>query len=708
MMLNLSVEHFISRANQQLAIGNDNAATSYFEAALLRDPRNVGVLFELGRIAMRLGDPARSLRFGRRILGLSRLERPALGHLLCGNALRAQGQHEAAANAFREVLRCEPDVMEALCNLGASLVELRKSDEAEHVLRAGLLAVPEDAAMWANLGSALQQRGLIQDAMNAMQRALHYDPTLGNIWLALGGMLLDTVQLNEASLAFEQAARHMSTPGAVGVVEYNHALVLIRLGRRKDALIMLAQAVEKAPQLAIAEGAMLYQAMFLCHWELVDHMVPRVLARIRSLPGMVVEPFSGLAIPSATTEDHRLGAEAYARRFLAAGEAAMVEPGHVWNDGRGRLRVGLLCADFRDHPMSVLMAGLLENVDRSAIELIAISYGPEMPSLFRDRIFAACDSHLLLNPALNISARHAAAEIAALRLDVLLDLQCYTSGTRSETLRYRPAPVQGHYIAYPSPAASEFYDFTMLDHVVAPPEAEPFFRERIYRFSDCYFPWIIPPGDLPAASRADEGLPDGAVVFVCMNQAYKISSTSFMAWCEVLKRVPNSVLWLLAMPAETAFMLRQFIEKQGLDPARMILAKHVSIPAHQARLALADIGLDALPYCSHTTAIDLLVANVPMVTIEGPTLPGRVAASILRAGGLPELVQPDATGFIAMAARLAMDARFARDMRHRVFSAFGPEGAARQLARQGEEFVALLHRARKDFSSSEPGENVAG
>lgn len=707
-MLNLSVEHFVSRANQQLAIGNDNAAASYFEAALLREPRNAGLMFELGRIALRLGDPARSLRFGRRILGLSKLERPALGHLLCGNALRAQGNHEPAASAFREALRTEPHILEAVCNLGASLVELRKSDEAEQVLRAGLLAAPEDAALWANLGSAFQQKGLVQEAMDAMQRAVHYDPKLGNIWLALGGMLLDAVQLTEASHAFEQAARHMPSPAAVGVVEYNHALVLIRMGRRKDALILLAQAVEKAPHLAIAEGAMLYQAMFLCHWDLVDHMVPRVLARIRSLPGMVVEPFSGLAIPGATTDDHRLGAEAYARRFLASGEPAMVRPGHVWDDGRSRLRVGLLCADFRDHPMSVLMAGLLENLDRSAIELVAISYGPETPSLFRTRIFAACDSHLLLNPALNVSARHAAAEIAALRLDVLLDLQCYTSGTRSEVLRYRPAPVQGHYIAYPSPAASEFYDFTMLDRVVAPPEAEPFFRERIYHFSDCYFPWIIPPADLPQTSRAQEGLPEGAVVFVCMNQAYKISSASFMAWCEVLKRVPNSVLWLLAMPVETVFMLRQFMDKQGLDPARMILANHVPVPLHQSRLALADIGLDALPYCSHTTAIDLLAANVPLVTIEGPTLPGRVAASILRAGGLPELVQPDASGFAAMAARLAMDAQFARDMRKRVFSAFGPEGAARQLARQGAEFVALLQRARKDFSANEAGEVVAG
>jgi predicted O-linked N-acetylglucosamine transferase (SPINDLY family) len=268
--------------------------------------------------------------------------------------------------------------------------------------------------------------------------------------------------------------------------------------------------------------------------------------------------------------------------------------------------------------------------------------------------------------------------------------------------------VQGHYLIYPSTAASEFYDFTIFDHVVTPPEAEPFFRERIYRFSGCYIPLIIPPADLPPTSRAEEGLPEGAVVFVCMNQAYKISSASFMAWCEVLKRVPNSVLWLLAMPPETAFMLRQFMDKQGIDPARMVLAKHVPVPQHQARLALADVGLDALPYCSHTTAIDLVVANVPLVTIEGSTLPGRVAASLLRAGGLPELVQPDASAFVAMATRLAMDARFARDIRQRMFNAFGPEGAAKQLNRQAAEFVALLHRARVDYSIDGVGDHVDG
>eukprot|EP01037_Dinobryon_pediforme_P001370 gene1370-1389_t len=691
--MTLSVLHLLSRAREQMLSRQFNVARHYLEAVLAQDKANVDALLELGRIAIANGEVGKAEGYGKRILSLNRVLPPALGHLVVGNARRLKGDHAGAVRAYRSLIRRIPNHAEGLCNLGGSLVELQLWQEAIDVLRPALALAPNDAAILANLGLALSGIGQKGEAIDALYQSVQIVPIMPAVWLALGSLMLDVARLPEAAYAFQKAIEQFTDPKSIGVAQYNLALVLILQTRRRDALVMLAMALERCPELGIAEGAMLYQAQWLCHWEMVDHVAPKVLARIRSEPAMVIEPFSAMALPGAENRDHWLAAAAYARRKMPQVEA-LVPRGHRWDDGRSRLRVGFLCADFRDHPMGVLMSGLLGGLNTTQINPVAISYGTVVDDNYRRACISACDEHVDLNEALAVSDFAAASAIAALRLDVLVDLQCYTNATRSGMLCYRPAPVQGHYLVYPSSAACKHvYDFTILDDVMCPADEGQHYPERVLRFSDSYFPVLVRDAPAKIPRRIDHGLPETGIVFVAMTQTYKISKETFSAWCEILRRVPGSVIWIAAMPAEAEGILRKHMAGLGIDPARMVLAPPLSGQPHRDRLFLADIGLDTWPYGAHTTAMDLLTSQIPIVTFKGEANPGRVASSILTGAGLVDHVQLNRAGYVDMAVRLGTDPAFFHDVKSRVCAAFSYPNTVQRLANQALQFGHILSEA---------------
>ena len=164
-------------------------------------------------------------------------------------------------------------------------------------------------------------------------------------------------------------------------------------------------------------------------------------------------------------------------------------------------------------------------------------------------------------------------------------------------------------------------------------------------------------------------MPEKGFVFCNFNSAYKLTPESFDSWMRILKAVEGSVLWLLESAAPHAGNLRKEAEKRGVPGERLIFAPDLLPDQHLARLQLADLFLDGLPYNAHTTGSDALWAGVPLITRRGTTFPGRVAASLLTAAGLPELVTESAADFEALAIKLAGDpkalkapARQAREM----------------------------------------------
>jgi predicted O-linked N-acetylglucosamine transferase (SPINDLY family) len=331
------------------------------------------------------------------------------------------------------------------------------------------------------------------------------------------------------------------------------------------------------------------------------------------------------------------------------------------------LRIGYFSADLHNHATMHLLAGVLECHDRDAFEIHAFSYGPEIEDAMRARARATVD-HFHECARLSDGAIIATARKAG--IDIAVDLKGYTQDARLAPFAARLAPVQVSYLGYPGTVGADFLDYILADATVLPLDQQRFYDEKIIHLPDSYQAnddrRVIAPDTPP---RAEAGLPADRFVYCCFNNAYQITSEIFASWMRILAAVPGSVLWLLANDSDSIARLRGAAETQGVDPARLVFGPSLPSAQHLARHRLADLFLDTLPYNAHTTASDALWAGLPVLTQLGQAFAGRVAASLLNAVGLPEMITRDAAAYEALSIAIGRDPARAAALRAKLAAA---------------------------------------
>lgn len=356
---------------------------------------------------------------------------------------------------------------------------------------------------------------------------------------------------------------------------------------------------------------------------------------------------------------------------------------------QGRCRIGFVACDFRDHATSILMARLVEQLDRGRFEVWLYSHGEPDQTRMHRRMAQAADQFV---DCRHMSPSEQAERIRADGMALLVDLGGFTLNSRLQMFALRPAPVQASWLAFPGTSGAGFIDYIIGDPVVTPLAHADDFEERIAQMPVSYQSndeLRDHPEEVP--SRAEAGLPDDAIVFASFNQSWKFSDEMFGAWCRILQQVPGSVLWLLVPQEEVRTRLRAEAEARGITGERLVFAPFVSQQAHLARLPLADIALDTYPCGAHTTCSDALWMGVPLVTRVGRTFASRVAASLLNAVGLPELAATSLADYESLAVRLAQDREALTDVRdHLVDSRL--DLPLFDSPRFAEDFGALVQR----------------
>jgi len=428
------------------------------------------------------------------------------------------------------------------------------------------------------------------------------------------------------------------------------AAALFELGRYVDALPSLDIVATARPDQIDIQVTRLFTAGMLCRWlPDEDRVISAKLAA--AAPDISISPFP----LTFFTTDPGLQREWNERRAVTivhrAGKSPPAGPQvRTARDSR-RIRVGYLSCDFGNHAVGHIMAELFELHDRSRFDIRLLSGGRDDGSAIRQRYTAIegfSDLHHLPR-----SAQEAA--IRAADLDILVDLQGHTTGNFLDMLSRRPAPVQIDWIGYPGTIGGGFIDYIVADHIVIPENAEQFYSERIIRLPHCYQPNNRDRPIAPPLNRKDYGLPEDAVVFCSFSRPVKIRPPLFAAWMDILRAIPNSILWLYAPYPETAANLRQAATDHGIPAERLVFAGAVGQPAYLARYQVADLTLDTFPYGSHSTGSDSLWAGCPLLTLLGDTFPSRVAGSILSAIGLPRLATDTLDEYKALAIRLGQD-----------------------------------------------------
>ncbi|MFN3399617.1 MAG: glycosyltransferase, partial [Ferrovibrio sp.] len=318
-----------------------------------------------------------------------------------------------------------------------------------------------------------------------------------------------------------------------------------------------------------------------------------------------------------------------------------------------RLRVGYFSADFHRHATAFLMAGLFEQHDRSRFEIFGISFGKSYQDDMRRRLIAGMEHFI---DVYGKSDAEIVALARDLELDIAIDLKGYTLNARAGIFASRVAPLQASYLGYPGTMGAGFIDYIIADGVVIPPEHDAHYTEAVVRLPGSY--QVTDSRREIAArdfSRADCGLPQDGFVFCCFNNTYKITPDIFDIWMRLLQAVPGSVLWLLEASAGVADRLKAEAQTRGVAPERLVFAPRMDQAEHLARQRLANLFLDTFHYNAHTTASDALWAGLPVLTKLGDSFAGRVAASLLQAAGLPELITTSSADYEKLTLALATD-----------------------------------------------------
>ncbi|MGE0747906.1 MAG: tetratricopeptide repeat protein [Rhodospirillales bacterium] len=603
----------------QLDQGRADEAAATFARLAAAIPLRVEGHYNLGTALMEGGRLDEAIAAFRRALAID----PAYvdAHVNLGNALRRRERFGEAVAAFAAAVALAPGDLEALGNHAAALYETADAARAIAIYRRILVQAPADAATWTNLGTALHFAGTLEDALSAFDRALAADPRLAEAHCGRAEVLRDMGRADDAATAIEAALALDPDNG--------------------DALAAHVQALANA-----------------CDWDALAAAQARLAAltdrAIAGEAGPAETPFLSMILTDDPARNLAV-AQRHSARIARRAEALGITFAHPPRDRRGeRLRIGYLSHDFRSHAVAHLTAGMFERHDRGRFMVHAYSVGPDDGSAWRRRISDAVDVFAELRTA---SVAELARRIHGDGIDILVDLTGHTKGSRLGALALRPAPVQAWYLGYPGTSGAAFMDYVIADAIVAPLADAQHYAERLVHLPHCF---QATDDRQPVAdrrfSRAELGLPDGAPVFCSFNQAYKVEPVMFAAWMRILARCPGAALWLLGDPAgRLAANLRRATAAHGIDPARLVFAPPAPLEAHLARLAAADLMLDARVYNGGTTTSQTLWAGVPVLTLAGNRFASRMSASILAAAGLPDLVTDSLDAFEARAVALAHD-----------------------------------------------------
>ena len=614
--------------------------------------------------------------------------RDAECHYNRGKVLLKLKRWEKAAQSNRVAAELQPNFPLAHHNMGLAQEALQNTEKALSCFNQAIALQADYAPAYFGKGRVLQASKLFTEALKFFDLALQLDPKLEDVHSHRGLVLQTLRKFTEALRSYDQAlevnpelAEILNNRGVV-LQELKHypealdsvkraialrpdyVLAHINLGnffvdlKQLDAAIQIySRALEINPDFDFLEGIRLHYQMHLCDWQTWSKRKFEILDKIK-LGKNPCPSFALLAI-SDDLATQRLVANQWMNKMraeLAPFSATFNEPftppftPQFLPVAHKKIRLAYFSADFHDHATAYLMAELFELHDKTQFELIAFSFGPDKLDTMRQRLLKAFDQFIDVRLHTDLQVAQLARQ---LEIDIAIDLKGYTQGSRPGIFALRAAPIQVNYLGYPGTMGADFMDYLVADHTLIPPQSRVHYTEKI-----AYLPHSYQVNDAKRQisdrvfTREEVGLPPTGFVFCCFNNNYKITPDTFDGWMRILQAVPDSVLWLLADNPTAATNLCKEAELRGVSAKRLVFAPRLGLAEHLARHRLADLFIDSLPCNAHTTASDALWAGLPVLTCMGEAFASRVAASLLKAVGLPELITESQPAYETLAIEL--------------------------------------------------------
>lgn len=560
---------------------------------------------------------------------------------------------------------------------------LSQPQQALAAAQAALQALPPTATearagVLYNQGQAHGQLGQAAQALDAFDESLALQPGQPQVELGRAKALAELGQHGQAGRAVTQALQ--ADPKNLDALALM-ANTLVKAGAPAKALQAFAQHERTKPAAPFIACMVVFLRRQLADWRWPELPVnweegrllseaqaagkPPELALLahRAWQGMpAIEPFAGLVLYDKPALQRQV-AEGFLRHLHPpvplpeSATAGAALPALVSQQAPGApLKVAYVSSEFYAHATSFLLAGVLARHNPARVQVLLLSYAPppkDGPDAMQQRLQAMGHTWVDVHSWPDAQVAQWCRDQG---VDVAVDLKGLTRDGRPGIFAHRAAPVQVNWLGYPGTLPAPYYDWVLADAQVLPPALEPHFAERVWRLPHSYQPNDPDRAIDPTPQRrADHGLPEAGVVLVCFNNTFKITPDVWAVWMRLLAARADAVLWLLASAPEAQANLRAHAQAAGIDPERLVFAPHVPQAQHLARLQLADLSLDTLPYNAHTTASDALWAGVPHVACTGESFAARVGASVLSAANMPELIALGLAEYEALTRRLLLD-----------------------------------------------------
>ena len=674
--MNQQLALFLNQSIHYLQQGMLDAAEQSIRSALNIAPQNVDALHILGiikgqqdksteavealqkAVQLRPTDGAIQFNLAKSLMDCGR-SKEALDHHLrasqampdnpdvwinFGKNLKDVNNLEGALASYEKAIGLQPNDAQAWSNKGVILNEMKKYQEALACYQTAIGLLPSYAEAFYNQGITLSDLQRYTEALRSYDEAIALMPQHAKAWSNKGICLSKLDRYDEALASYDQAI-HLQKDYLDAWI--NKGVCFAELKLYDQALASYHEAMKINPHVDYLLGKYLHTNMLLCNWEGLSNSVEMLKSKIQD--GLkAAHPFAVIpAIDSASLQFQAAKIWAKDKHPINPDSGKIIKRG-----AREKIRIGYFSADFYSHPVSFLIAELFEIHDRSRFEVHAFSLlGHNQDDPMTDRLKQSFDFY---HEVEHLEDEEIAALSQRLEIDIAIDLGGYTRNARAGIFSYRAAPIQMNYLGYPGTMGCNFMDYIVADKILIPQEDKDLYSEKIiflpnsYQVNDSKRILIE-----TEVTRNQYGIPENTFVFCCFNNNFKSSPNTIDCWSNILKRIPNSIFWLLDDNTTAKKNLLNEFALRGIEKNRIFFAPRVPPSEHLKRQVLADLFLDTLPYNAHTTASDALWAGLPVLTLIGNAFAGRVAASLLNAIELPELIVKTQDEYESVAIELA-------------------------------------------------------
>ena len=674
--MNPQLQTMLQQAIQAFKSGNFDKADLILQEALCNDINSADTIFELGIAyanANRLKEASATLF----CLQPYRNDDVRIPYNL-GLIHSIQGEHQLALAAYDLALKIKPNDTGVLVNKGSTCIDLKNYALALEVLENAIQIKADIAEAWSNKGIALNNLNLYQESIKAYDQAIKLNPGYYEAWSNKSVPLNKLRRFLEASTACDEAlsvnpeyAEAWSNKGITlyelkhydeAIAHYDKALslkpeyaeawsnkgiALYKLKHYDEAIAHYDKALSLKPDIDWLPGDLLDTKMKISYWSGLAESLDNISKKV-SVSQKVANPFPLLALTDNALL-HKQSAEIYVQDKYPFNPILSHISKRPQN---GKIRIGYFSADFRNHAVSILTAELFELHDRNRFEIICFSFGFDDKSLMRLRLSKAFNKFIDVSDMSDLEVVKLSRD---LKIDIAIDLGGYTADSRTGIFALRAAPIQVSYIGYLGTMGASYIDYLIADKTLIPERLQKFYAEKI-AFIPCFQAndrkRIISDKQF---TRSELGLPEKGFIFCCFNNNYKILPDIFAIWMRILKAVEGSILFLYAENKWAEENIKKEAEANGIDSTRLVFGKIIPTDEYLARYKVCDLFLDTFPYNAGTTASDALWTCLPIITLIGQSFASRVAASLLNAIGLPELITYTQEEYEALAITLAQN-----------------------------------------------------